>query len=141
MIITGSIDSGQLQQAELIYRSILTELGLPDEFELELDFVDEEEITQLNKQHRQKHKPTDVLSFCYVELRKPFNKADYCADINPESDLIMLGSIVICKAKMGEFSFGQLVAHGILHLFGFDHETDADYERMSEIEQRINGDV
>jgi probable rRNA maturation factor len=74
-----------------------------------VEFVDEDRIRELNREHRQLDQPTDVLSF-------PVDGAD--TETGPRE----LGDIVICPAHTGDLR--EAVLHGALHLTGMDHETD-----------------
>ncbi len=95
--------------------------------EVTIRVVEKNEIQQLNATYRHKDKPTNVLSFPY------------------EPPLI--GDIVICAAVVKEEALLQnkqenahwahMVVHGILHLLGYDHENDADAERMESEEVKI----
>lgn len=96
--------------------------------EIELIVVNNDEIQELNKIHRNIDKATDVLSFP-LEFDMPN---------------MPLGSIVISvdfvneKAKEYNHSlndeFTLLFIHGLLHLLGFDHEVDAGEHRLKEEE-------
>lgn len=89
-------------------------------YEISLLITDDETIHQLNKEYRQKDRPTDVLSF-------------------PMEDDIMLGDIVISldtakkQALERDINVDREVAflfiHGLLHLLGYDHETSAEDEK------------
>jgi probable rRNA maturation factor len=74
-----------------------------------IEFVDEERIRDLNREHRQLDAPTDVLSFGVDEDG---------ASAGPRE----LGDIVICPAETGDLR--EAVVHGALHLSGMDHESD-----------------
>jgi probable rRNA maturation factor len=74
-----------------------------------VDFVDEDRIRDLNRDHRGKDKPTDVLSFPIDEEDEP---------IGPRE----LGDVVICPEHTEDLR--EAVIHGTLHLVGMDHETD-----------------
>jgi probable rRNA maturation factor len=74
-----------------------------------VEFVDEDRIRELNREHRQLDQPTDVLSF-------PVDGP------NTEAGPRELGDIVICPARTGDLR--EAVLHGALHLTGMDHETD-----------------
>ncbi len=74
-----------------------------------VDFVDEERIRDLNREHRRVDAPTDVLSFGMDE--------DGPA-IGPRE----LGDIVICPQHTEDVR--EAILHGALHLAGMDHETD-----------------
>jgi probable rRNA maturation factor len=99
--------------------------------ELSIAFVDDDRMRSLNKQYRGMDSATDVLSF-------PIDEP------SPEG-IHYLGDIVIAvgvaREQALEFSHDlktevlQLVAHGILHLCGFDHETDDGI--MNELELKL----
>ena len=73
-------------------------------------FVDAERIAALNAEHRGKPEPTDVLSF-------PVDGAE------PVTGARELGDVVICPEYT--IDVPEAVVHGVLHLVGMDHETDA----------------
>jgi len=101
--------------------------------DLELILTTDEEIQELNKIHRQKNKPTDVLSFPLENMPG-----------------MPLGSIIISldTAKKGTNEFGHsiedeiklLFIHGLLHLLGYDHEIDNGEmrEKEKEIIEKFN---
>ena len=101
---------------------------------VELILTDDETIRQLNRKHRGKDQKTDVLSF---PLETPF--------IESSSFSLPLGSIVIADSFVKENAekFGHsiqhecslLFIHGMLHLLGFDHETD--HGEMREREKQL----
>jgi probable rRNA maturation factor len=74
-----------------------------------VEFVDEDRIRDLNREHRDKEEPTDVLSF-------PIDEGD--DPIGPRE----LGDVVICPEHTADLR--EAVIHGTLHLVGMDHETD-----------------
>lgn len=84
-------------------------------YTVDLRQADKSTIARINLQYRQLDQPTDVLSFpLYPSI----------ADL-PDNDA-PLGDIVICPAMMDKEHLGaaEIVVHGVLHLLGFDHETD-----------------
>lgn len=101
--------------------------------ELTIRVVDETESTVLNEMYRRKSGPTNVLSF-------PFEPP-------PEVDSMLLGDIVICgpivlreavtQGKGPETHWAHLVAHGVLHLLGYDHHDDVHADAMESLEIRI----
>ncbi|WP_026804261.1 rRNA maturation RNase YbeY [Aliarcobacter lanthieri] len=96
--------------------------------EIELLIVDNPTIQEINKEYRQKDKPTDVLSF-------PF-EGDF--------EHLPLGTIIISidfvKEKSTEYNhkdedeLSLLFIHGLLHLLGYDHEIDMGEHRQKEEE-------
>jgi probable rRNA maturation factor len=77
---------------------------------LALELVDEERIGELNRSHRGVAAPTDVLSF----------PIDGAGDVSagPRE----LGDVVICPTRTADLT--EAAVHGVLHLCGYDHETD-----------------
>jgi probable rRNA maturation factor len=73
-------------------------------------FVGEAEIHELNRDHRERDRPTDVLSF-------PIDGD------GPSAGPRELGDVVICPEQTEDLT--EAVVHGVLHLCGYDHETDA----------------
>ena len=76
---------------------------------LAIALVDEAEIRGLNREHRGRDTPTDVLSFPVDER-------------GPASGPRELGDVVICPEHTQDLA--EAVVHGVLHLCGYDHETD-----------------
>jgi probable rRNA maturation factor len=77
---------------------------------LAVAFVAEPEIRRLNREHRGRDAPTDVLSF-------PVDAA------GPAAGPRELGDVVVCPALCDDPI--EAVVHGVLHLCGYDHETDS----------------
>ena len=87
---------------------------------LAIELVDEARIRELNREFRGKDEPTDVLSF-------PVDGA------SPPAGPRELGDVVICPEHTADLV--EATVHGVLHLCGYDHETD-DGE-MLELQQRV----
>lgn len=111
----------------LIRKSCLATLtvnGMSGKYEVNVTFVDNEQIRELNKQFRNKDKSTDVLSFPLGE--------NGVYDLNPETGCLQLGDIVISMetAVLQAETYGHtlereiafLTVHSMLHLLGYDHE-------------------
>jgi probable rRNA maturation factor len=97
---------------------ILTALYFPESdraYTIAVHFVTPEEIQALNSTHRQIEEATDVLSFPTAPSLEHLQKSAL-----PE---VLVGDIIICLA-MAEADQLSLLAHGCLHLLGFDHELD-----------------
>src|SRR5271166_1456724 len=109
-------------------------LGLRDGSAVSLCLSDDAGVRELNARWRGIDKPTNVLSFPTAQRR---------VDSTPP----MLGDIALAyetMAREAETSgialaahYRHLVAHGFLHLLGYDHRTDEEAERMEALEQRI----
>lgn len=129
--------------------------GCPYEAEVSVLLTDNENIHAMNKEYRNVDRPTDVLSFPNVDYESPADfsrledsEADY---FNPDSGELCLGTIVISIEKVYEQAeeyghsplreYAFLVAHSMLHLFGYDHmeadEAAVMEKKQEEILQRL----
>jgi probable rRNA maturation factor len=81
-----------------------------DSGHLSVELVSERRVRELNRDHRGRDAPTDVLAF-------PLDGADAVA--GPRE----LGDVVICPEHATDVR--EAVVHGVLHLCGYDHETDS----------------
>ncbi len=113
--------------------------------------TDDENIHQLNLEHRGIDRPTDVLSFPMLELT-PGQKIEVSPlEIDASTGTVMLGDIVISADRAREQAqeyghseereFAFLTAHGTLHLLGYDHEKSEEDEKLhfSRQEEILNG--
>ena len=114
---------------------------------VEVVIVDEEEIKRLNAEFRKIDKVTDVLSFPSLDgiFKKSIKGEDFPFEV--EDGVLNVGSIAVCKqvaARQAE-EYGHtfqrelnyLITHGVCHLFGYDHMTDADKSEMREKEEKV----
>jgi probable rRNA maturation factor len=114
-------------------------LEIEEHVEVSVVFADDDYIQELNCQYRGKDTPTDVLSFALEEGEEP--------DIYEGPPETLLGDIVISleTAIRQAESFGHslerelayLTVHGMLHLMGYDHETDEEKAAMRQQEEAI----
>ncbi len=117
--------------ADAVFAEIGQEAG--PESELSLLFTDDAHIKVLNRDWRDKDKPTNVLSFPALDVAP--------GDAVPP----MLGDIVLAfetvaseaalENKPFEHHLTHLVVHGLLHLLGHDHEDDEEAEIMEALER------
>ena len=91
---------------------------------------------------------TDVLSYPNLtDIEFPIRKSRYKTDINAETGRLILGEIVLCFGRIEEQAkeyghgidreYRYLFLHGLLHLFGFDHEEESDKAAMRRAEEEI----
>ena len=125
----------------------------PYEAEVNVTLTDNAAIHEINREYREIDRATDVLSFPMIEYETP---ADFDAleDVmnqfpedyfNPDTGELMLGDIVISVEKVEEQAekYGHskerelafLTAHGMMHLFGYDH-MEEDEAKVMEAKQR-----
>lgn len=91
----------------------------PASVTVEIVLYNAEEMRTLNQESRSIDESTDVLSFPL------FEHLSHIKNLPPEA-IMPIGSIIICPQKASQYgeSLPQLVHHGLLHICGFDHETD-----------------
>jgi len=93
-------------------------------------------MKKLNKKFRKRNKSTDVLSFpsfSSKSLKTIKDKKIYIGDIAASYEIIYSRS----KEKNFLLEFDKVWIHGLLHLIGYDHIKNQDYNKMSKIEKRI----
>lgn len=108
--------------------------------ELTLVFSDDAAVRTLNAQWRAQDKPTNVLSF-------PSATHDEIARARPDGPPLLLGDVVLafdtCRREAAEqgkdlaHHVAHLAIHGVLHLFGHDHQHDEEAGRMEALEVAI----
>lgn len=103
--------------------------------EINLRLVDAAEIQALNQQFRHHDKPTNVLSFPF----EPFPGITY-----PEKmigDLAMCPEVIAAEAKQQnknpDAHWAHMCIHGVLHLLGYDHQTETDAKKMEQLEIKL----
>jgi probable rRNA maturation factor len=107
--------------------------GRRDWAEVSVRVVDADEGRALNKRYRDRDRPTNVLSF----------PAELPPDIGPPllGDLVLCEPVVLAEAaaqhKPAVAHWAHLTVHGVLHLIGFDHQTDAEAAVMEAIEVEV----
>ncbi|MNM10101.1 Endoribonuclease YbeY [compost metagenome] len=120
-----------------------------DEGEVDLTFVDNERIHELNREYRGIDRPTDVLSFALNESGEDEPEIVYEVEDSSEDIPDMLGDIIIsvtrAKEQAEEYGhslereLGFLFVHGFLHLLGYDHQDEAsEAEMMGKQEQVLS---
>jgi probable rRNA maturation factor len=129
-----------------IYKTIIKAVGevlkdeaFPYSAEVSVTFIDNKKIHKLNREHRDKDKPTDVLSFPMWEREELYDGSAY------DGHAVTLGDIIISaeKAKSQAEEYGHslereicfLSVHSILHLLGYDHETSEEDEAYMKTKQ------
>ena len=137
--------------AELVVDAVLEHEKCPYEAEISLLLTHNDEIHEMNLEHRGIDRATDVLSFPMLEFDHPgdFSIIDEeTADVfDPESGELMLGDIVISVDKVLEQAqeyghspkreYAFLIAHSMLHLCGYDHMEDDERKVMEQKQREI----
>lgn len=113
---------------------MLVQLGL-ENAELSVLLTDDAVIESLNRKHRGKAKPTDVLAFQMESGPEPEGSPRLLGDIVVSLDTAARQARARRRALSAEVT--HLVAHGLLHLVGYDHRTDAEERTMNALVVRL----
>jgi len=99
-----------------------------DGVRVEIYLVGNPRMRKLNREHRGKDISTNVLAF-----NAPENFP------NPSSGSISLGEVYLCPPYIWEHGedINYLLLHGLLHVFGFNHENKSDRIKMEKLEQKL----
>ncbi len=114
----------------------------PESASISVSFVDRKEIRRLNKEYRGVDKETDVLSFPAFEGGAIPDESQLAED-----EELALGDVVICedvcRAQAEEFGHSEereivyLFVHSVMHLLGYDHETEDEKQDMRAREEAV----
>lgn len=142
--------------AEAVISETLDYEDCPYEVQVNIILTSNDEIQQINLEQRGIDAPTDVLSFPMIEYAYPSDftvlEADDMSSFDPDTGELILGDIVISVDKVIEQAekynhgikreYAFLIAHSMLHLFGYDHMDEVERENMEfkqdEILNRLN---
>lgn len=138
-IANETTDEVDIDTMRRLAAHVMREMKVHPDAELAVLFVDEEAMTKLHIEWMDEPGPTDVLSFPMDELR-PGN------DDKP-SDPGLLGDVVICPSVAArqavtakhstDAEIRWLLAHGILHLLGFDHAEPEEERAMFALQRQL----
>lgn len=121
--------------------------------DVNLVFVGDNAMRQLNHTYRGIDAPTDVLSFTHLELPSPYTHRPAQREAwffsqpatGPAGERPLLGEVIIATPTARRYAerhaltcaeeIQRLVIHGIIHVCGYDHETDAG--QMTRLERRL----
>lgn len=132
-----------------IFKEISTNFSLPENIVVNLTFVSEKRIKELNNSTRNINKVTDVLSYPYTNLKvgEKLNTNEYKFFIDEKTGLLEFGDIYICskRAEQQAKEYGHslkreicfLFCHGMLHCCGYDHIVEKDAKVMEEMQNNV----
>lgn len=115
---------------------ILDEYNSEKDIYLSLLLTDNATIQTVNRDYRNKDKPTDVISFAYLEVEEVID-----APVETLGDIVISLERVEEQAEEYGHSFQRelfyVLTHGILHLLGYDHLDEEDKKKMRAKEEEI----
>jgi probable rRNA maturation factor len=121
-------------------KTISASLSLPKTFSYALILIDDSAMKELNKTYRQLDKTTDVISFALNDGTPDRGQfIDELGDIFISVDAVYRQAEAYGHSVRREFLF--LIAHGILHLLGYDHMTPEDEKIMFDLQKELLNDL
>ncbi|MCL4418257.1 MAG: rRNA maturation RNase YbeY [Actinobacteria bacterium] len=121
--------------------------------ELNIVFIGKEEMRDINKKYRNIDKETDVLSFSYLNDKNVFGFIDDAESFKDEYGFFTIGEILICPSVASEnikiykknWSLTKelifLIIHGMLHIYGYDHEKAEEKLLMEKKQESLLSEV
>ena len=107
-------------------------VNLSENSEITFLLTSDKKIQKLNYKYRNKNLPTNVLSF---PMMKKINGVMLIGDIAISNEKILKESK---NFKTNKYSYlSKITVHGVLHLLGFDHQTDKEFQIMNRYEKNI----
>ncbi|XXT19960.1 rRNA maturation RNase YbeY [Sorangium sp. So ce429] len=116
--------------------------------ELSVALVNDQAIHELNRTYRRKDKPTDVLAFPLLEQNGASSRRrGRRGPVDPSAWHGMLGDVIVSidtaarqaaerdRPLLDEIT--MLLGHGLLHLLGYDHKTDAEEREMAALTREL----
>lgn len=132
----------------------LREVGVSTPVELSLIITDDDELRELNRTYRGLDEPTDVLSFALTEVAAEHPSEAVTAEtafVSPPDGITHLGEIFVSypRAMLQAREAGHpvkqelslLVAHGVLHLLGYDHAEPEEEAVMRQAQDKIVAEI
>ena len=121
-------------------------MKFPHPVHVHVELVGNARIRALNRTFRGKDAVTDVLSFPAISFSDGTARLQP-GDVDPENGQLFLGDLAICLPRMAEqaaqYGHGEprelsfLMAHGMLHLLGLDHQTQAQEQEMFSLQELV----
>ncbi|WNF21762.1 rRNA maturation RNase YbeY [Mesobacillus jeotgali] len=137
----NELSDHEINEIEKLLNYAASQENVQDGSELSITFVSNERIQEINREYRDKDRPTDVISFALEEMGE--GELEIVGEDIPR----ILGDIIISIPKAREqaeeynHSFmrelGFLAVHGLLHLLGYDHMNEQDEKQMFDRQKEI----
>lgn len=112
-----------------------------DSFDVQILLTTNKTIRSYNETYRGKKGATDILSFRYYPEQLPGKKVFSPTGEQNIGDLVLSPQYIVKSAQTLDVTFEHrlmiLIIHGIVHLLGYDHETDNEYKIMQGVEDKI----
>ena len=142
---TEKVSEEKIKEIEDLLQFAASHLNLPEETEMSVTFMDNAAIQEINRVYRGKDAPTDVISFALEEEGEDEIPVIFEDGDNPMPRV--LGDIMISIERAAEQAeeyghsllreYAFLIAHSMLHLFGYDHMEEVERKEMEMHQKKI----
>ena len=142
---TEKVSEEKIKEIEDLLQFAASHLNLPEETEMSVTFMDNAAIQEINRVYRGKDAPTDVISFALEEEGEDEIPVIFEDGDNPMPRV--LGDIMISIERAAEQAeeyghsllreYAFLIAHSMLHLFGYDHMEEVERQEMEMHQKKI----
>ncbi len=102
---------------------------------IQFTLVDDEIIREINKNHRGKDEPTDVISLGYLDADKFPGQSNVAGEIFVSFETAKRQAVENNMDELDELKF--LFVHGILHILGYEHKSEKDFQTMMTLTNEI----
>ena len=112
---------------------------------LDIVFCDSEKTHELNRDYREKDYPADIITFAIFADDE--NRFVFDGDINLGEIVIALDKVIegvnrdISYSKNKEQELYFLISHGLMHLLGFDHQEEEEYNFVIDMQRKALGSI
>lgn len=144
MLVFENEMNEEFDKYEEIYQKLMEKtfkkLNIKKDYEVDVNLIDNERIHEINREYRHVDRPTDVISFAFLD--------HVDGEVTIKGDIpTLLGEIFISidKAEEQANAYGHsllremsfLFVHGLLHLLGYDHMTKEEETVMFSLQEEI----
>jgi len=141
------VTAKKMQEIDDLLQYAASHLDLPEDTEMSITFMDNNEIQEINRVYRNKDMPTDVISFALEEEGEDELPIIFDEEFGDSQFPRNLGDLMISVERANEQAeeyghsvdreLGFLALHGFLHLNGYDHMTPEDEKVMFGLQKEI----
>lgn len=139
MNVTAEVEAGDWRSIvdleQLVNRASNAALPTSEKRSIHIVFTDDAEMRGLNSEWRGIDKPTNVLSFPSADQPVPKGEVAHLGDLVLAWETVSTEATTQGKSIADHLS--HLIVHGLLHLLGFDHETETEGDAMEARETEI----
>ena len=105
-------------------------------------YCDSVKTHEINREYRNKDYPADIITFAIFADSE--DKFVFDGEINLGEVIIALDKVIeeaLKKEVTKEYELAFLISHGILHLLGFDHQTEEDYNFVIDLQNKAQESI